>query len=232
MLILKCTVSSTIRYKISITRRRREQRVRKEAIRALAFMQTGYPCHDEGGEMISRIVEAIDNIPYKALLGVNLAIGIFVLLAHGGSLALSLSKNQAVPVLVLSTLPAALFLILTCIIGFLSEKQRLRILSIHAFILACGAILLLCYGLSLLLKGFPEGTFTWGLGLFTLFCAYPVYLIRRTVLRGFITKSMIIKYLCIPIFVIALCVDFAVFIKAATHFNNYQQELFQKFKVK
>ena len=181
--------------------------------------------------MLSKIIDGIDSIPYKALLGINLAIGIFVLLAHGGSLTLSLSKNQEVSRLVLSTVPISLFLIVTCIIGFFSEKYRLRILSIHSIILACGSILTFYYGLSLLLKGFPKDNFTWGLGLFTLFCVYPVYLVRRTVLRALISQSNIIKYIHVPIFIIAFCVDIAVFMKAMAHFGHYHQELFQKFKV-
>lgn len=181
--------------------------------------------------MLSKIIDGVDSIPYKALLGINLAIGIFVLMAHGGSSVLSLSKDQDVSQLVLFTVPISVFIILTCIIGFFSEKQRLRILSMHSLILACGSILTFYYGLSLLLRGFPQGNFSWGVGLFTLFCVYPVYLIRRTILRGIISKSTIIKYLHVPIFVIAFCLDITVFIKAMTHFSHYHQELFQKFKV-
>jgi hypothetical protein len=182
--------------------------------------------------MLSKIIDGIDSIPHKALLGINLAIGFFVLMAHGGSLALSLSKDQEVSSLVLFTVPISLFIIATCTVGFFSDKQRLRILSIHSLILVCGSILVFYYGLSLLLKGFPEGNFSWGVGFFTFFCVYPVYLIRRTILGGIISKSNIIKYLHVPIFIIAFCLDITVLITAMEHFSHYQQELFQKFKVK
>jgi len=158
--------------------------------------------------------------------------GIFVLLAHGGSIALSLSKDQEVSLLVLFTVPVSLFLILTCIIGFFSEKERLRILSIHSLILVCGSILTFYYGLSLLLKGFPKGNFSWSVGFFTLFCVYPVYLVRRTIFRNIISKSNIIKYLHVLIFIIAFCIDIKVFTKATTHFKNYHQEIIEKYKVK
>lgn len=171
--------------------------------------------------MLSKIVDDIDSIPFKALLCINLAMGAFVLLAHGGSLALSFLNGENISVLVMVTVPTSLFIILSCVIGFALENIRLKILSIHSIVLLAGAILTFYYGLSLLLKGFPKGNFSWGVGFFTFFCVYPVYFVRRTIFRNFISKSSIIKYFHIFIFIIAFSVDITVFVKGMIHFKIY-----------
>ena len=182
--------------------------------------------------MLPKPVDRIDNIPEKALLSINLAIGSFVLLAVGGSLAVATADNEEVSGLAITIATLALLVIMSCIAGLISDKKNMKILSVHSVILGIGSILIFYYGLSILLKGFPEGNFSWGLGLFTFLCAYPVYLVRRTLLKEAIGKSIIIKYVHLFIFVIAFCVDITVFWKGITHFESFHQKVIEKHRVK
>lgn len=182
--------------------------------------------------MIAKIIGSLDQISEKALLGVNLFLAAFVLLAHGGYAALTLSEGGKIPFMIRISVPLSILFILSCIVGFILSKYRLRILSVQSLILFLGSLFTLYYGLSILVKGLPEGNFSWGLGLFTFFCVYPVYLIRRTFLAIYIKKSTVIKYVHVFVLIIALSIDIAVFAKAASHFENYHHDLLEKYRVK
>jgi hypothetical protein len=182
--------------------------------------------------MIAKTIGSLDRISENALLGVNLFLAAFVLLAHGGYTALTLSEGGKIPFMIMISVPLSILFILTCIAGFILSKYRLKVLSVQALILFIGSLFTIYYGLSILVRGLPEGNFSWGLGLFTFFCVYPVYLIRRTIFKGLISRSNVIKYAHVFVLIIALSIDIAVFTKAAAHFENYQRELFEKHRVK
>jgi len=180
--------------------------------------------------MIANTINSLDQISEKALLGVNLFLAAFVLLAHGGYTVLTLSEGGEIPLMIMISVPLSILFIITCIVGFILSKYRFKILSVHSLILFLGSLFTLYYGLSILIRGLPEGNFSWGIGLFTFFCVYPVYLFRRTIVKGFISKSNVIKYAHVFVLIIAFSIDISVFIKAAAHFENYQREFNTDFR--
>ena len=182
--------------------------------------------------MIAKITDSLDQIPEKILLGIDFLMAAFVLLAHGGYTALTISKGGDIPLMNFVSIPLSTFLVITSIIGFTSQSSRKKILSIHALIFIIGASYTLYWGLSLLVKGFPKGNIAWGVGLYTFFCVYPVYLFRRTLLNAHISKSRIVKYAHVFTLIIALLIDISVFTKVSTHYENHRREVIEKYRVK
>ena len=93
------------------------------------------------------------------------------------------------------------------------RRSPSAILATHAIILCLGGAAAFTWSGSILVKGIPEGNFAWSPGLMTFFCVYPVYLIRRTVLRKKLPHSAMVKHLHVVVLVVALIVDVAVFVK-------------------
>lgn len=167
-------------------------------------------------------VQEFDAIPEYKLLIVDLCLAGFVGLAHGGSLAIALTNepellNDVLPLARIS-LPLAAIVLISSIVGIIWNRQRSIILSIHAIILFAGGSAALLWSVSILIHGLPEGSFAWSPGMLTFLCVYPIYLLRRTLLRSFL-QSVLVKYIHVLILVIVLVVDVGVFFKALTRFS-------------
>jgi hypothetical protein len=167
--------------------------------------------------MIDKIIHKIDQIPEGLLLAINICFAVFVILAHGGALAIAYytdaeAFDKILP-LARVTLPLAFFILFSAIVAFSWKKSLQLILSCHAAILTVGAFAMLAWAASILIQGIPKGRFAWTPGFLTLFAVYPVYLLRRTLLKGMILKSKALNYLHVIVFVIALVLDIGVFFK-------------------
>ena len=167
--------------------------------------------------MIAKIIQKLDQIPEYRLLLVNLSIAAFVGLAHGGGLAIALAKEPEhldwiVPLAMVS-LPLACFVIISSVIVLLRRRSTSAILTIHAIILCLGGAAAFIWAGSILVKGIPEGNFAWSPGLMTFFCVYPVYLLRRTLLRKKLPHSAPVRYLHVVVLLLTIIVDVGVFVK-------------------
>ncbi len=186
--------------------------------------------------MISRAVRKIDEMPDFVPLIINMAIAAFVGLAHGGALVVALVKDPAnlddlLP-LVSVTLPSAAFIALSSIIALIWSRTRGVLLTVHTLLLCAGAAAIFLWAASLLVHGIPEGNFAWSPGLMSLMCAYPVFLLRRTLLSRMIDRSFVVRYMHVMAFVVALAVDIGVFHLAISEMSSrqdmWEQELRQK----
>jgi hypothetical protein len=167
--------------------------------------------------MLDKIIHKIDEIPDSVLLAINICFAGFVMLAHGGALAVAYftdaeALDKVLP-LARVTLPLAFLIVVSAIVAFFCLKFRQVILSFHAAIMTVGACAMLAWAASILIKGIPEGRFAWSPGFLTFSAVYPVYLLRRTLLKYTISRSKVLNYLHVIVLVIALVLDMGVFIK-------------------
>ncbi|NQT93806.1 MAG: hypothetical protein HQ559_13690 [Lentisphaerae bacterium] len=174
---------------------------------------------------ITTAIQKLDAIPEQVPLIVNLCIAGFVGLAHGGALAIALTKEQdqlaSVKPLASISLPLAGLIIITSIVALLARRSRRAILGTHAVILTLGAAAMLAWAASILIDGIPKvSSFSWSPGMMTFLCVYPVYLLRRTVLAGQLSRPMV-KYLHVGVLLVALFVDVGVFVKLMSRFSSF-----------
>jgi len=166
----------------------------------------------------------------RRLLAVNMVIAGFVLLAHGGAAAVSLSEGSEelgeIASVVSVTIPAGAFVFITGIIALLWQKLRRPVLTIHAVLLVLGAGALLVWALFLLVGGLPEsGRFSWTPGLLTLFCAYPAYLLRKTLLDRRAETSRLLRNIHWIVALAVLPVDLGVMVRLVLHMSQLWSQL-------
>jgi len=173
-------------------------------------------------KMITKAVDKLDVIPEYVPLIVNLCIAGFVGLAHGGALAIAITQEadqlDFIRPMASVSLPLAGLIIISSIIALLWRRSRRAILGAHAVILTIGAVAMLAWATSILIKGIPKASrFGWSPGMMTFLCVYPVYLLRRTILARYLTLA-VVKYLHVAVLVFALIVDVGVFVKLVSSF--------------
>jgi hypothetical protein len=167
---------------------------------------------------LARAVAAIDKVPIIALLIGNAAVAGFVLVAHGGALAVAHSadpdKVREMLHIAMVSLPLSAIITLSSLAGLASTRWRGLILSGQALILGVGSLALFLWALSLLVGGLPQSRFAWAPGLMTAFCVYPVYVLRRTVFEKHTSASWLLYYSHLIALIIVLPVDVGVFARA------------------
>ncbi|MBI5696540.1 MAG: hypothetical protein HZC51_12555 [Nitrospirae bacterium] len=163
---------------------------------------------------LERAVRRIDEMPEFLMLVINIGIACFIILAHGGWLAATMmqknwSMTDILPV-ALGSLPVALLIVISAAVALAREKYREKALAFHAIVLSLGAAGLLGWAIYMIIAGTPEGNFSWGGGMLPLFCTYPVYMLRRTVLKQRIYSSSFIKYMHVWVLAISIFADLGV----------------------
>ena len=119
----------------------------------------------------------------RTILIINTVIIVFASLAHVPVAIMSMMEVKGFEAvdsssaLVLAAFD--IFLLASCIAGFLKEGFRLKIITIHAVVIALMAISIISMVANVIFFGPPEGNYSFGLGLTTALCAYSVYLARR-----------------------------------------------------
>ena len=178
--------------------------------------------------MIKKLIDWLDRIPEIALLIVNICIAGFVGLSHGGALALAVVTKAEdlaqIQSLARVSLPLAGLVFVTSIVALVWRQSRTPIMATQAVILCVGAGSLLVWSTSILISGLPKGNFAWSPGLMALFCTYPVYLLRRTLLRKRLMTPAV-RYLHLLVFLLALVVDAGVFGRAL---SSFRQEIMRR----
>lgn len=154
-----------------------------------------------------------------------MAVAIFVLLANGSALFLGLT-GKAPDVLadlleVVFILTGATVVLATAVLGVIKPSYRQKVLSIHAALLATGAVMLLLWGLSLALQS-PNGLVeqakvrvTWSVGWLTAMASYSAYLITNTFFVQVRNRSIVVKYAYLWIGVIIFFIDIFIFFRLA-----------------
>ncbi len=117
------------------------------------------------------------------ILRINTVIIVLALLAHlplAIMAALRVKGFEAVDVAgPVSMAIVDTLLLASCIVGFVNKEARLRVITVHAGVIALLAVSIIIMVVNIALFGPPEGNYSFGLGLTTALCAYSVYLARR-----------------------------------------------------
>ncbi len=124
-----------------------------------------------------------ETMKLRTILIINTVIIAFASLAHVPVAIMSLMEVKGFETInspgaiALATFDLAL--LVSCVVGFVKEGVRLKVITIHAIIIALMAISIISMVANIILFGPPEGNYSFGLGLTTALCAYAVYLARK-----------------------------------------------------
>jgi hypothetical protein len=161
-----------------------------------------------------------DAIPEQALLWVNVALAGVVALSHGGALALTYSRPtpdaESIRQIAMFSLPIAAIVVVTAAIALFRADLRHRVLGIHGIVLAGSAMALLLWAGDILVRGIPEGGFSWGVGLLSAWVAYSFFILCRFSVPVALRSHPLIFYTPFFALVVALPIDVGVFIRLAT----------------
>jgi len=143
-------------------------------------------------------VERIDKWKPSTMLKINMGIAFFILLAHIGGALILISESQEPKPSLLSLLYlddfVAFLIFITSVLGLIKKQITWGILRLHAIILLLLALGWIYWSITLAIGDPPTGNFVWNPILFAFLCAYPVYLLRRTYLASYISKSWFLNY--------------------------------------
>jgi hypothetical protein len=166
---------------------------------------------------LRRLRGKADSIPENVLLWINAGMACFVALAHGGALAITYAKPTSnaedIRELALFSLPLAAVVIVTAAIALFRLRIRRQVLGIHGFIVAGSAAALLLWAFGILLKGIPEGNFSWSVGLLTAWVGYSVFVLCRFSLPLRLRTHTAILYAPLMALVVAAVVDVGVLVR-------------------
>jgi len=163
------------------------------------------------------LVGKLDGIPEHVLLWVNVGLACFIVIAHGGALAITYSKPtpnaEEIRQLAMLSLPIATIVIVTAAAALIRASLRGRVLGVHGFVLAASAIAEFLWALGILLSGIPEGRFSWSVGFLSASVWYSFFVLCRFSLPDGVRNHAAILYAPLVALVIALPIDVGVFIR-------------------
>lgn len=165
-----------------------------------------------------------NDLIYRRLLKINIAVATFVLLANGSALFLGLS--QQTPEVLTSLLEISLILIVsvaiivTALIALSKPEYRYKALVFQSGAISVGVGAILIWGLSLVMssaEGLGDSSMKvgWSVGWLTALASYSAYLLSHTLLVRVGGSSMIIRYAYIWVGVIAFAIDVFIFLRIA-----------------
>lgn len=161
---------------------------------------------------MSDTIERLDQATPKTLLRINIALSLFVVLAHG--LPLLLVKRSQLPtefLIAYVTAPMALVAALSGIGARFNPSMEGVVLKAHTVFLALMGTYMLYCSLHTLIVGVPAGAhFSWNPFLFGLVLAYPVYLMRRFLVPPSLRQSTAVQYAHVGVFVGSFAISAAV----------------------
>lgn len=168
----------------------------------------------------TRVLASLDRIPEVVILGLNAAMGSFVFLAHGGALLLVLSGRvptspgyaEMVRNMVPITLPVSGLVVVGSAIGLVWKHARRVVFPLQATVLFISALAALGWASTIVVRGIPEGTFSWGLGLLTGWMAYSTLLFTRCALHKWKGRPLLV-YLPVMAGAVTLAVEIGVFLR-------------------
>lgn len=161
---------------------------------------------------------AIDRIPPGALLGINIGLACFVVLAHGGALAVTYLKPtpeaDEIRQMAMVSLPLAALVIATAIAALIRANLRHATLAIHGLVLVTSAIYLLVFAVDVLINGVAKTNFSWMVGFLTLWVCYSFLVLTRFTLPGRVREWALVFYSPLIALVAVAVIDVGVFIQA------------------
>jgi hypothetical protein len=173
------------------------------------------------------LLDQLDKVPEPVLLVLNALMAGFVWLAHGGALLLTYLKKSPVPpdqvemirTMAAFTLPLAGVTALASGVALWRARVRPLCLACQAVVLLGSAAALLAWAVSVLVRGIPEGNFSWSPGLLTGWVTYSTFLfVRYGVPAGWRTPRL--RYLPFAVLALSLPVDVGVFFRLLLKMNR------------
>ena len=122
----------------------------------------------------------LDRISDGTLLIIDVGLCAFVLLAHGGALALHLSgqKVPGAPYLYV-TVPLVALMVIAGALAMAIASWRPTVLKVHAVALLGLAAALVWFAIEVIVNGFGEGGFSWSPLILVVLVTYPVIVAQR-----------------------------------------------------
>ena len=161
----------------------------------------------------------LDTLDERAFVAVDLALGLFIGVAHGGALALALTglAPPFVPFapLLIGSLVLALLVIVSGGIALLAPAKRPPVLRAHAVALSVMATAVLIASAYWVVNGLPSGRFAWTPGILTGICVDPFFLLRRFVLSARSSGSPALADLPIWIGLLAIAAEVGIGVRLA-----------------
>lgn len=169
-----------------------------------------------------------NDLIYRRLLKINIAVATFVLLANGSALFLGLS--QQTPEVLTSLLEISLILIVsiaiivTALIALSKPEYRYKALVFQSGAISVGVAALMIWGFSLAnpsAEGLGASSMKvgWSVGWLTALASYSAYLVSHTFMVRIEGSSMIVRYAYryayIWVGVIAFAIDVFIFLRIA-----------------
>jgi len=150
----------------------------------------------------------------RVYLTVNALIACFVTLAHGGALAISLSKPtphaDEIRQLSMISLPLAILVLASAVAAFIRPGLVPGVLRMHGAVIAVSAIALLLWAVTVLVGEPPSERFIWTTGLLTAWVVYSVFVLTRHTLSQSTRKNYAVYYSPILALFIVLPLDIGV----------------------
>lgn len=167
--------------------------------------------------MLSKVVAGVDKIPEYLLFLINIVISIFVIMAHGGYLILVYVSDKepvsATCILLFLSVSVSVLILMTSFVALVSRRSRKKILCFQATAFFMGSFYFFFTTSVSLVSILSEESLVWSPGLFTFFCVYSVYLMRRLVFIKWLQTRWIIKYAHILMLIISLGLDLMMWAK-------------------
>jgi hypothetical protein len=163
------------------------------------------------------LVNKVDGISQRTILWTDLALGCFIALGHGGALAVTYGKPtpdaDAIRQVASISLPLAAVVLLTSVAALVRVDFRRRALAIHGVVFTAAAVVTLLWALSILVRGLPEGTFVWSVGIMTALVGYGLFVASRYSVPKPLREHVAVFYAPVLAVVVSLPIDVAVFVK-------------------
>jgi hypothetical protein len=164
-----------------------------------------------------------DAMSEKRLLGINLGLACFVVLAHGGALAITYAKPapeaEGIRQLATISLPIAALVIVSAAVSFIRIDLRRSVLSLHGIVFAGSAVVMILWALGILVNGIPKGNFSWSVGFLSFWVAYSVFVLCRFTLPSHLRSHPAVFYAPVTALLGAAVIDIGVFLRLASDFG-------------
>ena len=162
------------------------------------------------------LLAKVDSVPERVLLWINTALACLIGLAHGGALAITYAKPtpgaEGIRQLPSVSLPVAALIALTAAVALVQSDLRRVALAAHGWALVAAAAGTLVWAISLLVRGFPEGNFSWSPGLMSVLVCYSVFVASRYGVPSQVRGRPAFFYAPVAALGIALPIDLGVFV--------------------
>ena len=166
---------------------------------------------------VRALLTKFDAISERVLLWVNVGLAAFVGMAHGGALAITYLKPtpeaDQIRQLASISLPISALVIITAVVALIRVDYRRSTLAVHGVALALSSVALLVWALILLIRGLPEGNFTWTPGLMSIWVCYSAFVASRYSVPFAMRHRPALFYAPLGAIVVVIPIDVAIVIE-------------------